>query len=149
MNYTDKELIRAARLAYYQINREVMQEVLKNNQSSSFTLSELYQYSETFKRSAYEAICNLTDHDYSELKDLNSEQILSYAKDAKGRQQITERLDIINDIVNGEIGSWKVVSYVDNNTIGSEGYAGKLVDGKWTHQKFSNSGDGISAVVFE
>ena len=139
MNYTDKELIRASQVAYFVINDQVMADIITwidnekengNTIEPNYTLFELFNHSETFRKSAYNDICNFTELEYNKVKDLTRNQILSYAEDEKGRQMISERLDIIKDIKNGEIGSWKVVSYVDNNTIGTAGMAGKLVDGK-------------------
>ncbi len=149
MDYTDKELIRASQIAYFTINNEAIEDVDTYIKHSSYTLYELYKYSETFKKSVYKGICNKSGLDYEVAKNLSREEILSRISDIKSRQIVSEKFDIIDDIVNGEIGSWKVVSYVDNNTIGSEGIAGKLVDGKWDHQKFNKSGDGTAAVVFE
>lgn len=150
MSYTDKELIRASQIAYFTINSAVFEEVDSNIKNSSYTLFDLYNYSDTFKKSVYEGICNLIKRDdYKSLDGLPREEILSYAKDERERQIISEKLDIIDDIKNGKIGSWQVVSYVDNNTIGTAGTAGRLVDGKWVHDNFSSSGDGMSAVVFE
>ncbi len=160
MSYTDKEMIRSAQIAYLNISQSVIEEAEKNfrksnqnvldsNAKLNYTLSELFEYSDSFKRSIYEAICKESGLDYEVAKNLSREEILSRITDIKSRQIVSEKFDIIDDIVNGEIGSWKVVSYVDNNTIASKGTAGKLVNGEWDHQKFSNSGDGISAVVFE
>ena len=66
---------------------------------------------------------------------------------------IEEVYNIINELEKGEaggIGSWKQVSYVFNDDIGEKGVAGKLVDGQWIiDDKFSPSGDGLCAYVFE
>ncbi len=90
----------------------------------NYTLYELYKYSETFKKSIYKGICSKSGLDYEVAKNLSREEILSRITDIKSRQIVSEKFDIIDDIVNGEIGSWKVVSYVDNNTIGTKGTAG-------------------------
>lgn len=156
MNYTDKKLIRASQIAYFKLNDQVMSdidrwiEILNGIQKPNYTLSELYEHSQTFRYSIYDSITKCIDiggyvvNEYSKRED-----VLSFITDEKTKQRVLEKFDIIDDIVNGEIGKWKVVSYVDNNTIGKEGMAGKLVDGKWDHQKFSKSGDGLAAVVFE
>lgn len=156
MNYTDKELIRAAQAAYLNIGKNVFDEVYENISGSNlnntqihFTLLDLYNNSDTFKKSVYEGICNITELDYEKAKNYSRAELLECVDDDKKIQQISEQLDIIDDIKTGEIGKWKVVSYVDNNQLGQQGMAGRLVDGKWYHTPFSLSGDGLAAMVFE
>ncbi|MGN0678332.1 MAG: hypothetical protein ACI4JS_01590 [Oscillospiraceae bacterium] len=155
MNYTDKELIRASQISYMDISRSVIDEVensisiLKEDFSASaiesnYTLAEMYKYSKSFRNSLYESICSKSGLDYEVAKNLSQEEILSRITDVKSKQVVAEKYDIIDDIVNGEIGKRKVVSYVDNNAIGEKGMAGKLFDGEWDHQKFSKSGDGTA-----
>lgn len=146
MKYTDKKLIRASQIAYFIINDDVIREA----RFTSYTLSELLEHSDTFKRSVYEDIINLSKTDnYTATTDSTKDEVLKHVSDPKTEQLIAEKFAIIEDIKIGEIGSWKVVSYVDNNQIGKKGTAGKLVDGTWVQYDFSSSGDGLAAMVFE
>ena len=43
MNYTDKVLIRASQIAYFQINYDAIKEVSQNCSLPSYTLLELYK----------------------------------------------------------------------------------------------------------
>ena len=158
MNYTDKELIRASQVAYLSINLDAMndmEEWVKREKNinplfkTDFTLSKLYEHSAIFRRSAYNDISSITGLSIDEAMSRSRESILSSITDEKQKQQVLEKYAIIDDIKTGEIGKWKVVSYVDNNMIGQAGSVGRIVDGKWTHEEFSNSGDGLAAMVFE
>lgn len=146
MKYTDKELIRASQIAYFTINNDVIREA----QTTSYTLLELLEYSDTFKRSVYEDIIKLSKTDnYTATTDSTKDEVLKHVSDSKTEKLIEEKFAIIDAIKTGKIGSWKVVSYVDNNTIFKKGTAGKLVNGTWYHHDFSSSGDGLAAMVFE
>jgi len=156
MNYTDKELIRASQVAYFIINNEVLNQtrnaIENNNELNSiaqadYTLSKLYEHSAIFRRSAYKDISSITGLSIDEAMSRSRESILSSITDEKQKQQVLEKYAIIDDIKTGEIGKWKVVSYVDNNMIGQAGSVGRIVDGKWTHEEFSNSGDGLAAMA--
>lgn len=147
MNYTDKELIRAAQIAYLEINKDVIDDVSESSSSHDYTLLELYNHSQLFRNGIYNEISKAADYTVTE-SDNRTDVLNRIESDAK-RRSVAEKYDIIDDIKTGEIGKWKVVSYVDNNIIGQAGSAGRIVDGKWTHEEFSNSGDGLAAMVFE
>ena len=129
-------------------------------QSANYTLLELYTYSESFRESIFKSLkdsSGLGDEafaKYADLTDLvNDKQNILNKLDAKGKQKVETTFEIIDEIVNGGnngIGSWKVVSFVDNDTINVAGQAGRLVNGEWkTTSQFRNSGDGLAAVAFE
>lgn len=160
MAYTDKELIRASQVAYLTINEEVITQVYRtldeesknsNNQTLTinYSLSELIKYSKTFKNSAYKDVANYAGLEIDAAITGDRDWVLGLIDDPVKKQMAKEKYSVIDDITSGEIGSWKVVSYVDNNTIGTPGMAGQLVNGSWVHHNFSNSGDGLAAMVFE
>lgn len=160
MNYTDKDLIRTSQIAYLTINDVVLEQVRAAIEGldianpiakANYTLSELFEYSEIFKRSVYKNIADMVGLEVDEVmdSDCKKDDILKRINDPVKKKMAEEKCEIIDEIKTGEIGSWKVVSYVDNKIIGKEGTAGKLVDGTWDHQNFSSSGDGLAAMVFE
>lgn len=166
MNYTDKELLRSAQISYYDINNQVIDEIDKwvenerintgnQNFTASYTLSELFNHSVTFKDSIYSSLTEsigiegfTVDETTTIDKIFDKEEIKN--NEAK-KVAISEVYSIINEIKTGELGSWKLVSYVFNDDIGVPGVAGKLkADGSWeTDLAFSTSGDGLCAYVFE
>ncbi len=163
MNYTDKQLLRASQIAYYDINSDVIddiniwieQESKKDNEiTASYTLSELFNHSDTFKTSIYRSIAaSLGDENFKIENYLDSSKVLGKIKDRAKYVAIEEVYNIINELEDGKagsIGSWKLVSYVFNDDIGVPGVAGKLTSDGWdTDLAYSTSGDGLCAYVFE
>ncbi len=165
MNYSDKDLLRASQIAYYDINESVIDDIRTwverenitspdNAISPTFSLSELFEHSLTFKNSIYTSVrksIGLSDNiDVSTREQALSFVDLFFGGDEGKRVAISEVYDIIEEIEHGDLGNWKLVSYVFNDDIGKKGVAGKLVDGKWTtDNEFSPSGDGLCAYVFE
>lgn len=153
MNYTDKELLRAAQVAYYTINQELLREVTQSG-INEYTLSNLFSSSEIFRNSIYSSLtASIGVDDFVVNEDTTLSQIFELKdiedNDAK-KAMVFDVYKIIDEIKNGELGSWKLVSYVFNDDIGVKGVAGKLVDGAWvTDDEFSSSGDGLCAYVFE
>ncbi len=112
MNYTNKKLIRASQIAYFTINDQVIREMERWIESengklkANYTLSELFDHSKTFRISIYDSITRCVGNDeYVVTENSNRENVLSIIKDEKTKQQVSEKFDIIDDIVNGEIGS--------------------------------------------
>lgn len=161
MNYTDKQLLTASQVAYYDIDNIVIDDVIEvliangvANYTNHFTLKELYNYSDKFRSSIYTSVrksLGLSDNiDVSTREQALSFVDLFFDGDESKRVAISEVYDIIEEIEHGDLGNWKLVSYVFNDDIGEKGVAGKLVDGKWTtDNEFSPSGDGLCAYVFE
>lgn len=167
MNYTDKELLRSAQIAYYDINKQVIDEIdqwVENerintgnqNFTANYTLSELFNHSDTFKTSIYRSIAaSLGDENFKIENYLDSSKVLGKIKDRAKYVAIEEVYNIINELEDGKagsIGSWKLVSFVFNDDVGKPGVAGKLKDdGSWDYgdAPFSTSGDGLCAYVFE
>lgn len=144
MNYTDKQLLRAAQVAYYDINSNIIDDIYNwieqeskkdNGITASYTLSELFNHSTTFKTSIYRSIAaSLGDKDFKLENYLDSAAVLDDIKDRAKYVAIEEVYNIIDELQSdkdGSIGSWKLVSYVFNDDIGVKGVAGKLVDGAW------------------
>lgn len=168
MNYTDKELLRSAQIAYYDINEMVMNDINEwvesvNDETgnldfkASFTLSELFNHSDTFKTSIYRSIAaSLGDEDFKLENYVDADIVLDSLKENKAKYEAIEEVyEIIKELEKGEagsIGSWKVVSFVFNDDVGKPGVAGKLkADGSWDYgeEAFSTGGDGLCAYVFE
>ena len=160
MNYTYKVLLRSTQIAYYDINdiaiREVAQEKRENgilDSANSYTLKDLFNYSDTFRNSIYisirESLGLSNDIDVSTREQALSFVDLFFDGDESKRVAISEVYDIIEEIEHGDLGNWKLVSYVFNDDIGVPGIAGKLTDQDWLHENFSPSGDGLCAYVFE
>ena len=112
MNYTDKELIRAAQIAYLEINKDVIDDVSESSSSHDYTLFELYNHSQLFRNGIYNEISKAADFTVTE-SDNRTDVLNRIESDAK-RRSVAEKYDIIDDIKTGEIGSWKVVSYAFN-----------------------------------
>ena len=164
MNYTDKLLLRSAQIAYYDINKDVIDEInawvddVINNTGNlefkaSFTLCELFEHSNTFKDSIYSSLTEsigvegFVVDDTTDIKDIF---ILEDIEDNEAKKAaISDVYQIIDEIKNGELGSWKLVSYVFNDDIGVPGVARELTSDGWVHENFSPSGDGLCAYVFE
>ncbi len=133
MNYTDKQLLRSAQIAYYDINDEVISDIdywieqernSTGNQyfTASYTLCELFNHSETFKTSIYRSIAaSLGDKDFKIENYLDSDAVLDDIKDRAKYVAIEDVYNIIKELEEGKagsIGSWKLVSYVFNDDIG-------------------------------
>lgn len=165
MKYTDKELLRSAQIAYYDINEDVIADINtwineeikisgNENKHASYTLSELFEHSPAFKNSIYRSIAaSLGDEDFKIENYLDSTAVLETLKEDRAKYvAIEEVYNIIEELQNneeGSIGSWKLVSYVFNDDIGVAGMAGKYENGTWSNKQFSTSGDGLCAYVFE
>ncbi len=161
MNYTDKFLLNASQIAYYDINNVALEDVtraLRTNGvidfSSHYTLKELYDYSDEFRESIYISVRKSLGLGISE--DVSTRaKALERADNAAAEVSINYIYDIIDELQKdeaGSIGSWKLVSFVFNDDVGKPGVVGKLkADGSWDYGDgpFSPSGDGLCAYVFE
>ncbi len=161
MNYTDKQLLTASQVAYYDIDNIVIDDVIEvliangvANYANHFTLNELYNYSDKFRSSIYTSVRKSLglgdDEDVSTREQALSFVDLFFDGDESKRVAISEVYDIIEEIEHGDLGNWKLVSYVFNDDIGEPGMAGKLTSDGWdTDLAYSTSGDGLCAYVFE
>ncbi len=164
MIHSDKALIRASQIAYYTINKSVIDEVSnmsQNNVNFAYTLNELYESSTIFQESIQEKL-GIASGLGEAAKYCSKETVISMIEDKAKYDEVDEKkvlqtitkvneiFDIIEDIENGEIGSWKLVAYVYNDNMGDNGVAGKIVNGEWiVDATFSTGGNGMCTYVFE
>ena len=155
MNYTDKQLLRAAQIAYYNINSYAISQVQSSYpvNTNGYTLCDLFNYSEIFRNSIYSNLtASIGVDDFVVNEDTTLSQIfeLKDIKDNEAKKvMISDVYKLIDEITTGDLGSWKLVSYIFNDDIGVPGVAGELTSDGWVHENFSISGDGLCAYVFE
>ena len=167
MRYTDKDLVWASRLAYEAIDRNTMEEIRQwikdednkgNHIIPTYTLSELYQHSSNFKDGFNAPISTATGLSSSDIENriknggisaLRNDILNSSGADGKQKQSAIDRLELLDEICNGSVGLWKVVSYVDNNSLGEGGVVGTINENGHNTTQFSARGDGLFGVVFE